>query len=194
MSELDDISAPLAPQAPPATSPLDEFSSPAGPPAQTRAVLSTNESPDDAGQALKLSKQTGIPPSIVQTDLPGYGAHAKQNAAIKAVQNPAIAKYIDGNPMAAKVSNDDYHTLDKISPIFSGLQPSWLDNAVTLNLVQQVPGFKDLQSSEPGREKMRGYMERMKSGFIGGFGDTSEVSRILTEAKDLGLTQQTIDF
>src|SRR5258707_8729236 len=45
---------------------------------QTRAVLSTNESPDDAGQALKLSKQTGIPPSIVETDLPRSEEHTSE--------------------------------------------------------------------------------------------------------------------
>lgn len=192
MSELDDFSEPLAP-APPATkpsSPLDDFSMSAST-AQQKASVFSNSSPDEAGKALSISKQTGIPASIVQTDLPGYDAHAKTQAAIEAVKNPAIAKYIDENRMAPQVSNDDYSTLDKISGVFSRLSREAIDHATTLNLADQTP-LGEMAASEPGREKLRGYAERMRAGFAGGFGDGNEVERILKEAKDLGLSDQTI--
>lgn len=192
MSELDDFSAPLTSE-PPATKPssaLDDFSTPAST-AQQKASVFSNSSPDEAGKALSISKQTGIPASIVQTDLPGYDAHAKTQAAIQAVQNPAIAKYVDENRMAPQVSNDDYSILDKISGVFSRLGREAIDHATTLQLAEQTP-LGDMAASEPGREKLRGYAERMRAGFAGGFGAGNEVERILKEAHDLGLSDQTI--
>lgn len=159
--------------------------------AQQKASVFSNSSPDEAGKALSISKQTGIPASIVQTDLPGYDAHAKTQAAIQAVQNPAIAKYVDENRMAPQVSNDDYSVLDKISGVFSRLSREAIDHATTLQLADQTP-LGEMAASEPGREKLRGYAERMRAGFAGGFGEGNEVERMLKEAKDLGLSGQTI--
>jgi hypothetical protein len=146
MAEWDD--APLAGQLP-ATTPApvqsDAGSSPwdaaplAGPGPRAKAVVSANTNPEEAGKALSIAKQTGIPASIVQTDIPGYDAHAKTQAAIKAIENPAIASYIDKHPMAAQVSNDDYSVLDKISGFFTKLDPRAIDDAVSMGLAQGCP-------------------------------------------------------
>ncbi len=162
--------------------------------AQAKATVSANDNPEEAGKALSIAKQTGIPASIVQTDLPGYDAHAKTQAAIKAVQNPAIDKYIDSNPMAAKVSNDDYPILDKISGFFSRLGQDQLDLATSFSLVNQAPAIADLSSTQPGREKLRGIVERASSGFAGGFGEESVVNKFMREAHELGLSQNVQDF
>lgn len=186
MSEVDDFSAPAQAPAAPAN-PLDEFSAPVGSSAKQRAAVFANESPDEAGKALSIAKQTGIPASVVQTDLPGYDAHAKTQAAKKAVENPAIASYIDQHPMAAKVSNDDYSVLDKISGFFTKLDPKFIDDSVSMGLAQGIPSIGELTGTQPGREKLRGYLERAREGFVGGFGDQSEVTKILGQARDMGL-------
>ncbi len=193
MSELDDFSAPAsaAPAAIKPSSPLDDFSMPVSS-AQQKASVFSNSSPDEAGKALSISKQTGIPASIVQTDLPGYQAHANTQSAIEAVKNPAIAKYVDENRMAPQVSNDDYSVLDKISGVFSKLSKDNIDLATSINLMGQVPALNDFTESAAGREKLRGYGERMRAGFAGGFGEGNEVESMLNDAKKLGLSDQTI--
>lgn len=155
MSELDDFSAPLtsAPSATKPSSPLDDFSIPAST-AQQKASVFSNSSPDEAGKALSISKQTGIPASIVQTDLPGYDAHAKTQAAIEAVKNPAIAKYIDENRMAPQVSNDDYGHMDEVSQYFENLKQDQLHAKATGGLISAIPEIAALTQTAPGREKL----------------------------------------
>lgn len=154
MSELDDISAPLAPAAPSRpTNPLDAFSAPSSS-AQQKAVVNANAIPDEAGRALSISKETGIPASIVQTDLPGYDAHAKSQAAIKAVQNPAIANYVNNNPMASQVSNDDYKQLDEVSQYFLNLHEDAINARATVGVNAGIAEVASLMQSAPGRERL----------------------------------------
>src|ERR1017187_8796612 len=88
---------------------------PVGPSPQAKAVVGAMDNPEDAGKALSISARTGIPAPVVQTDIPGYDAHARTQDAIAGVKNPYIAAYVDGNPMAARVSADDYPKLDEVS-------------------------------------------------------------------------------
>lgn len=154
MSELDDISAPLTPAAPARpTNSLDAFSAPSSS-AQQKAVVNANAIPDEAGRALSISKETGIPASIVQTDLPGYDAHAKSQAAIKAVQNPAIANYVNNNPMASQVSNDDYKQLDEVSQYFLNLHEDAIHARATVGVNSGIAEVASLMQSAPGRERL----------------------------------------
>lgn len=154
MSELDDFSAPLTPAASARpTNPLDAFSAPSSS-AQQKAVVNANAIPDEAGRALSISKETGIPASIVQTDLPGYDAHTKSQAAIKAVQNPAIANYVNNNPMASQVSNDDYKQLDEVSQYFLNLHEDAIHAKATVGVNSGIAEVASLMQSAPGRERL----------------------------------------
>lgn len=159
----------LAPTAPePKSGSWD--SAPYAPTAQAKAVVSVNDNADEAAQAIKIGKKTGISPVVVQTDIPGYDAHAKTQDAIKAVQNPAIAKYVDDNRMASQVSNDDYSTLDKISGVFTKLSQGAIADGVTLNLAKQTP-IGELAATDPGRDKIRQlsslYLDKLRDNPIG---------------------------
>src|SRR3954466_13522280 len=97
-------SAPLADEAPtaPAAPKTSWRSAPlADAVPQQKAVVSANDNGDEAAKALQISKRTGISPSLVQGDLPGYAAHDRTQTAIKYVnENPFVAKYVDSSPMA----------------------------------------------------------------------------------------------
>lgn len=121
MSELDEFSAPVnenepAPSAPHAA---DEFSDVLSAPVHAKAVAGTMGSADEAGKVIDFAKRTGVAPSVVQADLPGFEQDFKQKNASQAVDNPHIAGYVDKNSMAAQVSNDDWSALGKVSDLFT---------------------------------------------------------------------------
>lgn len=168
---------------------------PINPVPQQKAVVSANDNGDEAAKALQISKRTGISPSLVQGDLPGYAAHDRTQTAIKYVnENPFVAKYVDSSPMAAKVSSDDYEALSKSSPALWKLHQDSIDQETSAHLAAQVPALAEHMDSAIGRENIRGYVERIKSGFMGGFGEGSEVEKFIKGAHDLGLSQNVVDF
>jgi hypothetical protein len=109
---LDEFSTPA--QASKPVSPLDDFSAPLSS-APARTVAGALGNPDEAGKALAISKQTGIAPAVVQTDLPGYAAHARTQEGKLAMQDPAIRAYVENNPSAPEVSADDWATIREAS-------------------------------------------------------------------------------
>lgn len=126
----------------------------AGPSPQQKAVVSANDNGDDAGKALKIAKQTGIPAPVVASDIPSYDAHARTQSAIKAVENPVIANYIDGHPMAPKVSGDDYEKLDEVSQFLRNLHQDKVNGRAQVGLIQGIPEIVGMLGSAPGREKL----------------------------------------
>lgn len=125
-----------------------------GPSPRARAVVSANDNGDEAAKALKISKSTGIPAPVVASDIPSYDAHAKEQAAVKAVENPAIAAYVNSHPMAAKVSGDDYPMLDEVSQYIQNLQQDKINGKAQVGLVQGIPEIVGMLGSAPGREKL----------------------------------------
>ncbi len=148
-------SAPLAPAAPAVPAAGGWDSAPlAGPTPQQKAVVGTQGVPDEAARALTIAKQTNIPASVVQSDLPGYDAHAKQQSAVKAVQNPAIAKYVNDSPMAAQVSADDYDKLDEVSQTLYALHPELIEKKSQAGLFVAIPEIAGLTQDAAGRDKL----------------------------------------
>ena len=78
-------------------------------------AASQGPTPDQAAQALALSKQTGIPPRVIASNLPDVQQRqqAQQNNAILQA-NPEVARWLVANPDAAPVAQDDYAQLGTI--------------------------------------------------------------------------------
>lgn len=80
------------------------------------ATVDLDANPDDAVRAGQLAKATGIPAPVVYGDLEHYDNQYKAGLTQQLLQNnPELRAYVAGNPMAAKVSNDDYGVLDAVS-------------------------------------------------------------------------------
>lgn len=93
-----------------------------------RGIASTNaeENPDVAAQSVALSKQTGIPAPVIHADPDRFAEQLKaQTAGDIVAGNPQLQRYVASDPMAAKVSSDDWDKLDEASQATSKLaQPS----------------------------------------------------------------------
>lgn len=72
-------------------------------------------SPDEAAASIKLSRKSGVPAQVIQTDKKAWEADINLRDDIElARKSPALQRYINGNPMAAQVSRDDLPILDRI--------------------------------------------------------------------------------
>jgi hypothetical protein len=86
------------------------------------AIGDLDANPDDAARAMQLSQATGVPAPIINADLPGFEhQHKAQLTAGLLDNNDYLRTFIDSNPMAAKIANDDYANLDAVSQRVSGM-------------------------------------------------------------------------
>lgn len=96
--------------------------------ATANAIGSLADDPEAAARAVELSRSTGVPAPIIHSDLEGFEQQHK--AALTASlldNNEYLRQFIQGDPMAAKVANDDYANLDAVSQKIS---QSWLPRSV----------------------------------------------------------------
>ena len=85
-------------------------------PALPTTVGNIDEDPDKAQRAIDLSKATGVAPTNIYGDLEEFERQHKAVLASDIVaNNPHLSDYVQSNPMAAKISNDDYGQLDATS-------------------------------------------------------------------------------
>lgn len=145
-------SAPLTP-APSSGNPWDADPI-VGSRAQSRAVVQANDNAEEAAQALRVGKRLGVAPSVVQSDLPGYAGAQRQDAAKRASANPAIERYIDGNPIAASASADDWDGLEEASATLRALHPELFSKKVNGGLLAGVPEMAELAQTPQGRDKL----------------------------------------
>lgn len=90
--------------------------------APSQAITSLDANPDDGARALQLSRATGVAPSVIYEDLPGFEQEHKAVLAAGIIRNnDRLAAYIRGNPLASVVSNDDYGNLDSFSRNAQGI-------------------------------------------------------------------------
>src|SRR6202042_105589 len=88
----------------------------------SQALSSLDDDPEQAARAMELSAATGVPAPIVNGNLENF--ERQQKAALTASllnSNEYLRSFINDNPMAAKVANDDYANLDSISQKVSEL-------------------------------------------------------------------------
>lgn len=130
---------------------LDQFDQGNNAPAVAVSAIGANA--DNAGKALSLSRKTGAPATVVDADLEGFVKQYQSTQAGEAVRtNPAIASYVQAHPLAAKVSNDDYENLNKVSGSITDFnQPTVFER--TLNGLRQGFGTEPLVASAEERKK-----------------------------------------
>src|SRR5258708_1971885 len=88
--------------------------------ARNTAVGALGDDPEEAASAVALGKATGVPSQAIVGDVDGFVANQKALATAHIVKNnPYIAEYINSHSLAAKISNDDYDNLDKVSEALS---------------------------------------------------------------------------
>ena len=91
-------------------------------PALPSVVGNIDEDPDRAQQALDLAKATGSPATAIYGDLDEFQCQHKAAMASDIVaNNPHISDFVQSNPMAPKIANDDYGNLDSVSQKVSGM-------------------------------------------------------------------------
>jgi hypothetical protein len=87
------------------------------------ATTSLDRSPEDGVRALTIGRGLGVNPAAVLDDLDGYDNDLRLNLTDSIVrQNRHIAAYLNSDPMAAIVSNDDYGNMHNFSQSVPGFQ------------------------------------------------------------------------
>lgn len=153
MSMLDDFSAPVQASAPQGDG-LNEFSAPVLSQAKQKAVAFSNDNAEEAAKAVQLGKKMNLPATVVQSDLPGYDATLRSKTASQAVANPALEKYVNGNPMAAQVSSDDWDKMEEASATLRALHPELMRGKASTGVLAAVPEIAQLLQDAPGRSKL----------------------------------------
>lgn len=91
-----------------------------------RAIGDLDANPDEAARSMELAQATGVPAPVINADLEGFEhQHRATLTASLLNNNDYLRRFIDSNPMAAKVANDDYANLDQISSRISGGFSLW---------------------------------------------------------------------
>lgn len=93
--------------------------------ARASAALSIEDNPDDAAAAQALAQATGVPPALVLNDLPAFENQIKAQTTAQLLENPDLQQYVNSDPLAAKISNDDWATLDTASELVRKLPRPW---------------------------------------------------------------------
>lgn len=96
-------------------------------PGKRAAVGALGSNPEKAAEAIKVGKKVNVPPLAVEQDPEPFKLQAQGQAATEAMAgNRPMQEYATGNPMAAKVSSDDWPALrnfsDKLFAMGRGLR------------------------------------------------------------------------
>jgi len=88
------------------------------------AINSLDDNPDDAARSVELSGATGVPAPVINGDLENFEKQHKAKLVSNLLNsNEYLQSFINKDPMAAKVANDDYANLDAVSAKVSALKP-----------------------------------------------------------------------
>lgn len=126
-----------------------------GPDANALALSAMDESPDDAVRAQHLGEATGIPAIAVHSDLDNVDRQFRAASSSAIIDsNKFIKQYILSDPMASKVSTDDWGQLDEFSQKAGGLKTKgfWENTGDVIHEVWEglskgPQGFKEIQEN-----------------------------------------------
>lgn len=145
----------LAPNQVDESDPYAGFAKPAVLP---RAIGSVGSNGQQAGEALTLSKKSGIPGTVIDADLSGAKQDIGQRQASTIIPaNPAIQRYLEADPLHAKISHDDYENLQRVTNMAAeSTQPSLLarlwnatSEAAKFGFGEESQFHKDLREQFP---------------------------------------------
>jgi hypothetical protein len=185
-----------APAAPAATLPKApwEMDAPAsGVTPQQKAVVQANDNAEEAARAFSVSKKLAVPAPVVQSDLPGYNAQERTNSAKRAAENPAVQRYIQGNPIAASASADDWDGMEEASAALRLLHPELMARKVNGGLIAAVPEIASLAGTPQGREKLYGALTQLPKALAEGIVDFFKTPGDVAAGKIDLTTQEGLD-
>lgn len=89
----------------------------------TDVTANINADPDGAARSIELSRSSGVPAPIINTDVDTFESNHKAAMASSLVSNNSyIMDYVNSHPLASSVSNDDYGNLDTLSRKLEGFR------------------------------------------------------------------------
>ncbi len=84
--------------------------------AKIQALPAVGSNPEQAAEAVRLGKDLGHPASVIELDPERYKRQVQTSEAARIIdQNPAAQRFIINNPTAAKVSTDDWGSLNTVT-------------------------------------------------------------------------------
>ena len=116
------------------------------------AGTNANANPDEAARSVQLGIATGIPSNVIHIDPKGFEERLKQQVVQGIVSgNPSLAQYAGSDPMASKVSNDDWAHLHTLSGMLHSLREASdaLTQPFQKAITEGAEGFKEGIGTEP---------------------------------------------
>jgi hypothetical protein len=139
--------------------------------AQQSAIAAIDQDPDEAGRALDLEGDTGVPAQTIQLDQDGFEQrHQAQMISSLVANNTQLQDYINSHPMAPRVSNGDWGNLDTFSAKLHQFGAGVLQGL-------RSPDFM-------GGESARSVMTAAVQGYVKGYGDQPYGDWILQQPTD----------
>jgi len=87
------------------------------------ASVLANDNPDQSAKVLKWEKETKVPASVIEADVPGFERDLKAKTAREAVErNRYISDFIDRDPRNASIANGDYANLEAVTKSLSDVR------------------------------------------------------------------------
>lgn len=110
--------------------------------AREQVVGLEDNNPDEAARAIELSRVTGTPSIAVVNDIPGFEKQARDQLATDIInENVALQNYVNSNPMAARISSDDWGNLDGITKRTGSL--TWYGGAALKGIQAYMEGMRE---------------------------------------------------
>lgn len=117
------------------------------------AIAGLDGIPEDAARSLELSQVTGAPPELISGDLENFEYQHKAALTSELVRNNQfLQNYINNNPLASQLSNDDWGQLDAVSQAVQRFQRSRAGQILNLpssTLAAGAKGFAEGFGQEP---------------------------------------------
>lgn len=112
--------------------------------ARIQAVEGIDVAPDEAARAVQLGQDSGQDPNAILGDLPTFERQHRQFVTGGLIErSPDLQGYINANPMAAKVSSDDWGSLGKVAEKlknFDGFLPIIGHSRLPRHMLEAIKG------------------------------------------------------
>ena len=113
---------------------IEEAITRAGAVAPMKALSGASEDPEQAAEALRLSRSTGAPATYIHENMEDFKEVHKQSLINQLLENnEQLSAYVRENPLGGVVSNDDYGNLDNFSRTVPTKDYSWLDGKFAIS-------------------------------------------------------------
>lgn len=140
--------------------------------AATRAatVVGADSNPERTAKVVDLSAKSGAPAQVIDLDPEGWQQRIKtSDASASVAKSPELQAYVASDPMASKVSNDDYENLQKVADSLRLIKsPMWADPPPKKAPPPVLPYDESIAPKALGIGKA---LQDLGKAFIDGFGD-----------------------